>query len=147
MILTPGNPLQWMSDQQNLQAVAIECAVRSSPQEGNYVDYPGGGLPDKGGEEFAWRIQLPLQSTAASDGRDASESWLAGMAKAIPRRSQDATTVADGLAASATMPSAAWRPQVPGPGGEEWINWACSVSKPFEPLPLTINFQVLAARG
>jgi hypothetical protein len=77
-ILTPGNPLQWVSDLQNLQAIAFECAGRSSPREGNEVDFPGGA----------------------------------------------------GKGVSTTMPSAAWRPQVPGPSGEEWIKWACSVTKP-----------------
>jgi hypothetical protein len=81
-ILTPDNPLQWMSDLQNPEAVAFECAARS-PREGQKVDYPGGALA--------------------------------------------------GVGVLTTMPHVAWQPLVPDPGVEDWINWACSVSKPSKP--------------
>jgi hypothetical protein len=97
MILTPGDPLRWVSDLQNLEAVEFDCIDRdrSTREREEVLTTLGGDLAGKG--------------------------------------------------VATTMPSAAWRPLVPGPGGEAWINWACSVTKPKPPLwGYQINGRMLA---
>jgi hypothetical protein len=96
MILTPGDPLRWVSDLQNLEAVEFDCIDRdrSTREKEEVLTTLGGDLAGKG--------------------------------------------------VATTTPSAAWRPLVPGPGGEAWINWACSVTKPKPPLWVSINGRMLA---
>jgi len=92
------------------------------------------------------KLTSPLQLASLQPMRSARES------RKVDYPGGD---LAGRVGASTTMPSAAWQPLLPDPGVEEWINWACSVSKP-KPMgfginamssgSFVVNGQVLASR-